>query len=357
MGTYRVLELKNFRSYSDYSLELSENVNIVVGPNASGKTNLLEALYVLSRGKSFRASEKDLIQFDKPWLRLDGRWNDSERTFIYKLNEDGTKSKELRVNDKVYRRLSGKQLLPTTLFDPEHMRLISGSPETRRTFMDTLLEQVNEEYASHIRQYKRAIAQRNRLLKSLNPSPDHLFVWDLKLAEHGVRIRDARMKLMDDINQQASEIYTELAGKKSTVALNYLNSLDSEDYQSSLLKALHERHKIDMQRGFTTIGPHREDFEVILNDYEASSSASRGETRTAVLMAKIMELKLLEQHTGTRPLLLLDDVFSELDGTRRRALTEFLKPYQTIITTTDADAIVKRYLKNYTVIPLGGKTT
>lgn len=353
MGTYRVLELKNFRSYSDYSLELSENVNIIVGPNASGKTNLLEALHVLSRGKSFRAGERDLLQFDADWLRISGRWGDKERTFIYKLDENGPPTKELRVDGKTFKRVSRKQLIPTTLFDPEHMRLISGSPETRRSFLDNLLEQTDEMYGQHLRRFKRAVAQRNRLLKSPHLQDDHLFVWDVKLAEHGAYLHSSRQALISQMNGQASDIYSQLAGKKSSVEFQYGSTLSANgDYQSGLLKELHERHQTDRERGFTTVGPHREDFCIYLNEHEAQVSASRGETRTAVLMAKVMELRLLEEHTGTRPLLLLDDVFSELDGARRRSLTEFLQPYQTIITTTDADAIVKDYLKNYTVIPL-----
>lgn len=353
MTTYSVVELKNFRSYDDYSLELSENVNIIVGPNASGKTNLLEALYVLSRGKSFRTSDKDLMAFNENWFRINGRWGGTERALIYKNEPAGT-SKELRINSASYKRPGRKHLIPTTLFDPEHMRLISGSPDSRRLFMDLLLEQLDDHYGSHLRNYKRAIAQRNRLLKAPHPNVDHLFVWDLKLAEHGAFLHRARRELMEQINQQASDTYSQLAARPSQVSFEYRTTLSGNDYQSLLLKALHERHGVDMERGFTTVGPHREDFEVIIDAHVASVAASRGETRTAVLTAKIMELKLLEAHTNIRPLLLLDDVFSELDGSRRRALTEFLTPYQTIITTTDADAVLKRYLKNYTVVPLAG---
>ena len=348
-----MVELKNFRSYRDYSLELSQNVNIIVGPNASGKTNLLEALYVLSRGKSFRAVDRDLIMFGKDWFRLSGKLDEAERTLKFTADVGGT-SKELDINGTIHKRLSQKQLIPTTLFDPDHMRLLNGSPDGRRQFLDSLLEQLDDAYGTNLRKYKRALAQRNKLLKSSPQQRDHIFGWDVKLAEHGAHIHNARLELIEDLNKSSSAVYSELANIKSTAKFEYISSVTATDYQSRLLKELHERQSADLERGFTTVGPHRDDFSLILNNHPAQTSASRGETRTAVLMAKIVELKLLEEHTGQRPLLLLDDVFSELDGSRRRALAEFLKPYQTIITTTDADAIVKKYLKDYSVIPLTG---
>jgi len=349
---YSVLELKNFRSYKEYSLELSENVNIIVGPNASGKTNLLEALYVLSRGKSYRVADRDLVRFGQDWFRLSGSFEDKDRTLKFQVDEHGSTSKELNSDGKVHKRLTQKHLLPTTLFDPEHMRLLSGSPDGRRQFLDALLEQLDDTYSGPLRKYKRALAQRNRLLKTLGRDTDHIFVWDVKLAEHGSHIHNARLKLIKDLNKSSSEVYSELAGKKSQAVFEYASSISSSDYQSRLLKELHERQAVDLERGFTAVGPHRDDFSLVLNKHQAQTTASRGETRTAVLMAKVVELKLLEEHTGRRPLLLLDDVFSELDGSRRRALTEFLKPYQTVITTTDADAVVDKYLDSGNVVPL-----
>jgi DNA replication and repair protein RecF len=353
MSTYSWLELKNFRSYSEYSVELSPGVNIIVGPNASGKTNLLEGLYAVSRGKSFRGSDKDLIRYDQEWFNVTAKWGKQTRSLRLKVTPE-SKSKELIIDDNKHKRITKKLTIPTTLFDPEHMRLIVGSPESRRSFMDVILEQIDDVFAKYAAGYKRALVQRNKLLKEPSLAEDHLFVWDLKLAEYGAYINNKRHWMVAAINEQSSEVYSKIADKKSSVELVYSkDTKDIKDYQSAFLKALHDNKQKDRLVGFTTVGPHRDDLVFYINKHEAQASASRGETRTAVLMAKIIELKLLEEHSGVRPTLLLDDVFSELDGSRRRAMINFLKPYQTLITTTDADAVVKNFLEDYKVIPTG----
>ncbi len=348
----RSLRLQNFRSYSDYTTELASGVNIIVGPNASGKTNLLEAVYVINRGKSFRVSDKDLIKHGENWARIDSRADSSNR--VWKLEEkDGKHDKSFDIDSTVVKRLTKKNQQPTTLFEPGHLRLLNGSPETRRAYLDQILVQTNQEFYDALKKYNRALRQRNSLLKqTMNPRPDDMFVWDVKLSEYGGVINAKRKELADHINSVVSDNYSKVAGEKTEVKLEYVDSLVAKDYISGFLKTLQETLGLDSKRGYTTQGPHREDFKVYIGGEDGATSASRGESRTLVLVLKLIELKLLEKELKQEPLLLLDDVFSELDGKRRRALTEHISGYQTLITTTDAEAVIEHFnTGEYKIIP------
>lgn len=349
---YQGLRLQYFRSYEDYSVELSPSVNIVVGPNASGKTNLLEAIYVISQGSSFRVSAMNLVRNTHDWARVDARLAGQSRVLKIKQSIDKA-DKSFDIDGKVVSRLSKKTIVPTVLFEPTHLDLIHGSPELRRSFMDTLLKQVEPTYASQLLSYKKLLAQRNRLLKIAAEQEigDQLFVWDLGLSESAALLVAARKKLIAEINEQITDIYSNLSAKSSLVTVEYVTKVNLGDYRSSLLNHLTKRANQDILRGYTSVGPHREDLSLFLNGKEASVSASRGETRSIILALKIIELGLVGDGVGAKPTLLLDDVFSELDSARRRALTEYLKGHQTIITTTDADVALK-YVNDSHVIPL-----
>ncbi len=344
---YTDLLLKNFRSYESLSSELSPGVNIVVGPNASGKTNLLEAVLVVSQGATYKGADQDLIKFGEDWVRIEARSKDHHRA----VKISGAQ-KEIELDEVKLKRMPLEKTVPITLFEPDHLRMVYGPPETRRNYLDDILKQTTPGIKSVMAKYKRALSQRNRLLKSLKkPSDDHFFVWDVKLSEYGAKLSSERAALIDKINSRSSEIYSELSGSKTKLAVKYDRTVVGSDYASTMLKGLQGNLIKDFERGFTTIGPHREDFSFALGGHEASTSASRGETRTMVLMCKLVEMLIIEDMRDERPILLLDDVFSELDSSRRMALTEYLKDYQTIITTTDADSIVQHFLGDYNVIP------
>ncbi len=348
----KTLRLQNFRSYADYTTELDDGVNIVVGPNASGKTNLLEAIYVANRGKSFRVSDKNLIKNGETWARIDVRGDDGRRAWKLEVKEE----KPVRlfdVNDTQMKRLTKKYQQPTTLFEPNHLRLLSGSPETRRAYLDQILSQTDQEFSDALRKYGRALKQRNSLLKqTYNTTQDDMFVWDVKLSEYGAVVYGKRIELIKYINTVVADKYSKIARSKTKIVLEYVSTISSKDYVSGFLKTLQETLAEDKMRGFTTHGPHREDFKVYMNGEESSVMASRGETRTLVLALKLIELKLLEDELEQKPLLLLDDVFSELDGKRRKALTEHISKYQTLITTTDAEAVIEHFnTGEYRIIP------
>lgn len=344
------LRLQDFRSYRDASFEFGEGVNIVVGPNASGKTNLLEALLVLARGSSYRAKDQELVRFNRPWSRLDSHEDSGGRRSV-KITLEPEPAKTYEVDGKEYRRLPLQQTLPAVLFEPEHLRLLSGGPERRRDYLDDLLEQTEPGYSQTRRKYRRALAQRNRLLKQSGPK-EHIFPWDVRLSELAGQVVRARAALAERLNTDLGKLYRKISGTRAQVAVEYRSRWQPHGYESRLLKELESGLALDRERGFTGAGPHREDLAVSFDGRSAQETASRGEVRTAVLALKIIELKIIEDLRGLSPLLLLDDVFSELDGRRRHALTDHLASYQTFITTTDADAVVGHFTEAATVIPV-----
>lgn len=347
------LRLQNFRSYQDESFEFGDGVNIIVGPNGSGKTNLLEAIQVLAIGSSYRVDDLELIRHGQEWARLDAEIGTSVRTMKLMIEQSRVK-KSYVFDDKPYKLLNRAHILPVVLFEPNHLQLLHGQPDGRRMYMDNLLEQLLPNFSSLRKQYRRVLAQRNALLKATHlPKQDQLFVWNLRLSELGGAIARARTELIAGLAEVLPGLYNEIAGnQKTNVTISYKSKLPITNYESSLLKALEQSYELDVARGFTGYGPHRDDFTVLYDDRPADEVASRGETRTALLAIKVHEVKILEDKFNQRPLLLLDDVFSELDGKRRHALTEYLKDYQTFITTTDADVVIRNFLDSCTIIPL-----
>ena len=346
------IRLKNFRSYTDSSFEFGPGVNIVVGPNASGKTNLLEAILVIARGSSYRVKDGELIQFNKPWARIDARLDtSSQRTVKYTPEESPAKVYEL--DGKKYRRMTINHSLPVVLFEPNHLQLIAGRPEQRRIFLDDLLEQTVAGYGKLRRDYKRTLAQRNALLKHSGHDSTQLFPWDVRLSELAGQIVRARLQLVETIQSKLPKLYKNLSRSKTKISLSYSGGQTVDNYETQLLKKLSASIELDRLRGFTSHGPHRDDLFIHFNGHPAQDTASRGETRTLVLGLKIIELQILADIREVTPILLLDDVFSELDGARRRALTEHLSKYQTFITTTDADIVLHHFTDDCQIIPVG----
>ncbi|MGH7241086.1 MAG: DNA replication/repair protein RecF, partial [Candidatus Saccharimonadales bacterium] len=216
------LRLQNFRSYSDETFEFSPSVNIVVGPNASGKTNLLEAILVLCRGSSYRAKDSEMIAFGAPWARLDALIDD-EQTRTVKLVEEPLPAKTYEFGGKVYKRLNMAHSIPTVLFEPNNLQLLHGSPEQRRGYLDELLEQQISNYGTMRRNYRRVLAQRNALLKrAKRPTNEELFPWNLRLSELGAYVARSRAQLAETINASLGQTYQKLATTKTDVTLTYV---------------------------------------------------------------------------------------------------------------------------------------
>lgn len=347
------IQLQHFRSYSNDSFEFSDGVNIIVGPNASGKSNLLEAILVLCRGSSYRAADSDLIQFNEPWARIDGGYIDgtSRTVKLTRNNEKCTKS--YVIDDKPYIRLTLPHTLPVVLFEPNNLLLLNGQPDARRIYMDDLLEQLRPGFSTTRKHYRRILSQRNALLKKQPKDIEQqIFIWNVRLSELGGHIARERMALVNELASELGDLYIHLSKASTDVTVAYESQLLFETYETALLRKLESSLEKDMLRGFTAVGPHRDDLVLRFNGVPAAETASRGETRTALLALKIFELGILEKTRGQKPLLLLDDVFSELDGKRRHALTDYLRNYQTFITTTDADIVGKSFTQESRLIAL-----
>ncbi len=332
------IRLQHFRSYSDKNFAFSKGVNVIVGKNGSGKTNLLEAILFLATGGSFRSDDKNLIQFNHPWARLDGNFSNGSRTAKLEISGEEKTNKSFIIDGKQVKRLSRQSSMPAVLFEPDHLQLLSREPSIRRQVFNDLLYKLNPEYKAILTDYRRALAQRNALLKFISPNkPDQLFVWNVRMSELGSKIALIRQQLLESINERLSDVYQDISNRPTRTEIHYVTKLDKQNYASSLLRRLEDTVELDKERGFTSSGPHRDDYNFILNDKPASSSASRGEVRSLLLALKIIEFKKVEEIFERTPILLLDDVFSELDKTRQAKLVEYLSNTQVIITSTHTE--------------------
>lgn len=345
------LRLENFRSYRKGEFELHPDITLVVGPNASGKTNLLESLYVLSRTKSFRAKDADLVRRGESYYLVEVS-HSGESVSLGFSGEGLSSEKRIRRNGVRKSLASHIGTVPVVLFEPSDLQLVSGPPEGRRRYLDGVLAQTDRAYLKSITEYKRILRQRNTLL-SEGDKPglrDELFGWDVQLAQSANIIYQKRVKLLQHINEVAAGLYEDIAAISVPISLDYQATVDTSDYSSAFIEELASRVRADLGAGFTTIGPHREDFSVSFKGQPINTVASRGEVRTLVLVLKLAELLYNESVTNTRPLLLLDDVFSELDTSRRSYLLKRLQGYQSVITTTDADIVMAELGGKYKLI-------
>jgi DNA replication and repair protein RecF len=344
------LELTNFRSYERAAFELHPDVTLVVGPNASGKTNLLESLYVLASTKSFRAKDRDLVRHEQDFYRIAAQAGEEEYALGFSM-ADGRAEKKI-THGGVKRTLVGHVgQIQVTLFEPSDLALPSGPPDGRRRYLDFILCQTDRTYLKTLQQYRRVLKQRNALLDGFDMERirEQIFAWDVKMAELACEIYERRQGLLEVLNEAIPLLYAEIAGAGELVELEYVPSVDGV-YAERFLETLARNLTRDLAAGFTTIGPHREDFKVRFKNNDITAVASRGEVRTVVLACKLAELQYAEARTGIRPVLLLDDVFSELDRDRRSFLLNRLRDHQTIITTTDADAITREFHTPHMVI-------
>ncbi|OJU88139.1 hypothetical protein BGO17_04180 [Candidatus Saccharibacteria bacterium 49-20] len=331
------LHVKHIRSHTEYTIQFSPEVTIITGANGSGKTSLLEAVYLSLQGSSFRGSDAELLQKDGPWWKIDITLNDQQNRTIKFEPEKVTSRKQFVIDSKTTARIPQKQKHPVVLFEPEDLRLLHGSPARRRQFIDRFVSQFNPLYGPSLRKYERALKQRNNLLKSAYIQDDQLFAWNVALAEHGAYIIEQRIAFIEQLNQNLAQLYQDIAGTHDDVSIHYSHTFVG-DIKQKLLNELHAHLDRDRYMGSTSVGPHRHDVIFEINHSPALSTASRGEARTIVLALKFLEVDIIEQLTGKTPIILLDDVFSELDATRQKLLTSHLKGHQIIITSATSHA-------------------
>lgn len=334
------IKLHHFRSYELYEAGFSDRGTVIVGPNGTGKTNLLEAVYVALRGSSFRGSLADCMQHDTPHATILLDMPHQTRRIQLVREADGRASKSFIINDHKSKILSAKNRLPVVLFEPNELRLISSSPTRRRDFLDGLIARVDNEYDRAIRAFSRTLLQRNELLKKHAEDQsiwrDHLFAWDIKFVQLAHLIASSRASFLYQHEERLRDLYSSLAGKQTDMAVEYLPGVAMDNYEQLLLDRLSRSREYEIATGHTSCGPQREDFLISLHNQPAVKVASRGEMRTIMLAFKLLELELQTAKHQTEPIILMDDVFSELDATREKLLQETIQKHQFIVTTTDA---------------------
>src|SRR3989344_1222160 len=332
------LKLTNFRNHKNFQMNFSDEVNVIVGPNASGKTNILEAMHMLSTGRSFRAKfDRDVINHDEDYSRIEGTVEKSDEVKSLELfiqrndkfeNASVKKAKINKVAKAIYH-FTGQ--LNTVLFSPEDIEVLTGSPAGRRKYMDLILYQTEPLYKRNHTEYLQAVRQRNKILESirnLGRNSDQLGFWNTKIVQNGLFIQQQRENMVNFIKKQVRYYCKEIDGIETEIVLTYKKS-------ELNFERLHEYLSREIAAKSTLIGPHREDFELLLNNFDIIQFGSRGQQRAAVLALKLAEIDYFIEKTGNRPVLLLDDVFSELDARHEQALVETIKLQQTIITCTE----------------------
>lgn len=350
------LKLQNFRSYTELDIEFKKNLVVIVGPNAVGKTNLLESIFVLSTTKSFRSPDTELIQYTKPFYKLQAIFLDDVIDLHYTtlLSNKAGSQKVAKLNNKKHSLSSLVGVNPVVLFEPNDMNLLSGPPSQRRRYLDIVLSQTNNRYLLNLRNYKRIIAQRNSLLlhakrQGKNNINDHLFVYDVQLVEPASYITQTRQKFIEVISKSLQKYYLLLASDNK---LPVITDLPSLNLRNNVLNQYSQSHEADKVSTHTLIGPHRDDFKIeLINNNKQPVTPSRGETRSTLLALKLAELDYINKTLNKEPILLLDDVFSELDVDRRKHLMEAINKHQTFITTTE---LPPNKLLDFELIDLSG---
>lgn len=329
----RKIGVQNFRSHDQKVLDLPLTTSLIIGKNGAGKTSLLEAVYVALQGSSFKGSDTDIVKRDAPWWRIDLELDDGlVRTVTFDPSKSSGK-KQFTVNGKKSYRLSVKDKYPVVLFEPEDLRLFHGSPSRRRSFIDSLVQQIDPMYGAILRRYDRALKQRNTLLKNPVLSDEDLFVWNIALSDLGSKIIEKRIYAIELLNKTINAHYKDIAQTNDELSVHYSHTIIDNSAQK-LLRELESKMPYDKVVKYTSIGPHRHDVVFKFNGRPALSIASRGEVRTILLAIKRIEATMIEELTGYSPIVLLDDVFSELDETRQKLITQV--GAQQIVTTTSA---------------------
>ena len=326
----KTIKLVNFRNHNEYFLECKDKTTLILGKNGCGKTSVLEAIYILTRGKSFRATDSEILKRGKEFYRIELCFTNGE---IIEATYDG-KNKNFIILDKKTKRLPIDNRYPVILFIPSDLNLISHSPGRRREYFDRLFGQLDRKYSVILNKYEKTLKQRNELLKNELISADSLFSWNVLLANYGAEITKKRKDYIDKINLKLTNVYRSIAENDDSVSIVYKTETSSN--ADTYLKNLEQNYKKDTYLGHTMYGIHRDDYVFMFNKKPADGSASRGETRSIVLAMKFIEAELMYEETGKKPIILLDDVFSELDEIRRKCLIKNFKDHQVIITSVES---------------------
>jgi DNA replication and repair protein RecF len=335
------IELSDYRNYDHLSLEFSPGTNILYGDNAQGKTNILEAIYVSATTKSHKGSkDRDIINFDKEEAHI--------RTVIEKENVDTRIDMHLRKNKSKGLAIDGQRvkkaadligLCNVVFFSPEDLGIIKNGPSERRRFVDMELCQLDSFYFYNLSNYNKIVDQRNTLLKDMYFNPqlrETLNIWDMQLVSYGSKIIERRKLFVEQLNEIIEGIHFSLSGGREKIKIVYEPDVEMDAFE----KKLQENQERDVRSKMTTVGPHRDDFSFLIGDVDIRKFGSQGQQRTAALSLKLSEIELVKKITKDTPILLLDDVLSELDSNRQNYLLNSIGTIQTIITCTGLEEFV-----------------
>lgn len=333
------LALNNFRNYGEVNIQLDEGINIFKGDNAQGKTNVLEAIYLCATARSHRTSqEKEVIKLNEEAAHI--TLDVQKRTFNDKIDFHITqKGKAVAINKLPVAKLGELfGTLTVVMFSPEDLQLIKKSPKERRRFIDIELCQFNKLYYYALKQYYKVLKQRNNALKQYqqNPNPDMLDIWDMQYVEYAKEVIQRRSEFIQEINEVAKKIHANISGGKEDLEVIYEPNVLETNIEE---KVARYRQK-DIMTQSSSVGPHRDDLKFLINGMDVKVYGSQGQQRTVVLSMKLAELRLMQENLGEAPILLLDDVLSELDDSRQKYLFSYTENIQTLITCTGVEQSV-----------------
>jgi len=326
--------LDNFRCHEGYFLECLSETAMISGENGSGKTSILEAIFEVLQGKSFRAVDREMIRRGAEFYRIEAEYVNGERVVVVYMAK--REKKEFLVGGKKTARLPKKYKYPVVLFEPSDLNLVSASPGRRREYFDRFLGQMSEKYNDSLSKYNKALKQRNELLKTEITDFSMAFSWNVMLARLGVEIEGFRREMVERVNRRLTEVYRSIAENEDEVFIRLAGDFSGEINESGYLRELEARFLRDKVLGHTSFGVHRDDYEFLFNGRGADGSASRGEIRSTIIALKFIEARELYEKLRKQPVVLLDDVFSELDEARQRALVKNFKENQVFITSVGA---------------------
>ena len=335
------IELTNFRNYDSLSLEFDKGTNILYGDNAQGKTNVLEAIYLSSITKSHKGSkDQDIIKFGENEAHLRTYLEKDVDTYKVDMHLRRSGSKVIAVNGQKLKKAAGLLgLLNVVFFSPEDLSIIKNGPSERRRFIDMELCQLDSFYLYNLNNYNKIVNQRNKLLKDIYTNyslKDTLDIWDSQLISYGSKIIERRVAFINQLNEIIYDIHKKLSGDKEEILIKYEPNVLIDDFEKKLKKNQEKDIKLKM----TTVGPHRDDICIDVNGIDIRKFGSQGQQRTAALSLKLSEIELVKKITKDTPVLLLDDVLSELDSNRHKYLLDSIGNIQTIITCTGLDDFV-----------------
>ena len=343
------INLINFRNYENEIIELNKNLNVFFGENAQGKTNIIEGIFLCSMGKSFRAKkDSEMIQLGKENASIEIYYEKSDR--CGKIKIELAKRKNVYFNGIKLKKLS--ELLGNinvVIFTPDDIHILKGGPQNRRRFLDIMISQLKPNYMYNLNLYLKTIEQRNnylRQIKDKNLNETLLDIWDEKLIEYAQKIFQYRKEFINKIQEKIIKIHKEITDNKEEIKIKYQSDCEDIEKFKQLLK---ERRSLDIFKGYTTKGIHRDDFDITINDKALGIYGSQGQHRTAILSLKMSELEIIYDEIGEYPILLLDDFMSELDEKRRTHLLEKIKNIQVIITCTDKIKLENKNILIYNV--------